>query len=397
MSRSQPTPTPELSEQFAALIESALTVLHGTAGFFVFDPQVLPNGSIDQTIWVNISPERREFFRLLAQRFHGPTRHLPQVFVALAEHDIILLALPTTATSLLSALLVEDKEGRVGTLYYVSPQDMRRRPDYRQQQAFGSHLALSLRFALRASTLQRKQNQIAEDQRSLFISVISHELQTPIAIIKGYASTLSRPDAHFDREVIQSRLVAIDEEADRLNKLVQNLLYASRIQAGALRIEIVPIDLAPLLQSVVRRMQARAPSAHFVLNLPPYLPPVMADWERIEEVVTNLCENAIKYSPRDQQVTISATATGEEVITSVADTGMGISPRDQEKIFGRFQRLGNPLAQTVPGAGLGLYICRSIVEAHGGRIWVESALHHGSTFSFSLPREEKAQLPMVVF
>jgi signal transduction histidine kinase len=124
---------------------------------------------------------------------------------------------------------------------------------------------------------------------------------------------------------------------------------------------------------------------------------VMADRERIEEVLQNLLDNAIKYSPDRPIVTISCRATGEEVIVSVSDAGMGISLRDQEQIFERFHRVGSPLAQVTQGAGLGLYICRAIVEAHGGHIWVESALREGSTFSFSLPREEKAHLPMVVF
>jgi PAS domain S-box-containing protein len=246
---------------------------------------------------------------------------------------------------------------------------------------------------VRDITRERQQ----EEQRSTFVSVISHELQTPIAIIKGYASTLARLDVSFDAEAVHTRLVAIEEEADRLNKLVGNLLYASRIQAGGLQMDISSLDLEPLIQSVVRRSEARSTDVSFILNIPPNLPAVMADRERIEEVLQNLLDNAIKYSPRQRTISINCRATGEEVIVSISDKGMGISLRDQEQIFQRFQRVGDPLAQATPGAGLGLYICRAIVEAHGGHIWVESTLHQGSTFSFSLPREEKAQLPMVVF
>jgi PAS domain S-box-containing protein len=236
-----------------------------------------------------------------------------------------------------------------------------------------------------------------EEQRSTFISVISHELQTPIAIIKGYASTLARQDVSFDAAAVHTRLMAIEEEADRLNKLVGNLLYASRIQAGGLQMDISSLELEPLIRSVVRRTEVRTMDVDFILNIPSSLPAVMADRERIEEVLQNLLDNAIKYSPRQRKITISCRATGEEVIVSISDKGMGISLRDQEQIFQRFQRVGNPLAQVTPGAGLGLYICKAIIEAHGGHIWVESRLHQGSTFSFSLPREEKAQLPMVVF
>ncbi len=236
-----------------------------------------------------------------------------------------------------------------------------------------------------------------EERRSTFISVISHELQTPIAIIKGYASTLARTDAMLDVEALHSRLLTIEEEADRLNRLVGNLLYASRIQAGGLQMEAVELDLVPLIEGVVRRFKARSPDVDFRLEIPPNLPAVMADRERIEEVLQNLVDNAIKYSPRQREVTIACRSTGDEVIVSVSDTGMGISLRDQEQIFDRFHRVRNKMTQAMPGAGLGLYICRAIVEAHGGHIWVESVLHEGSTFFFSLPRVEKAPLPMVVF
>jgi PAS domain S-box-containing protein len=236
-----------------------------------------------------------------------------------------------------------------------------------------------------------------EEQRSTFISVISHELKTPIAIIKGYASTLARKDARFDPKALRTRLVAIEEEADRLDSLVENLLYASRIQAHGLQMDISALDLKPLIEKMVRRLYVKNPEFTVTLDISADLPTVMADRERIEEVLQNLLDNAVKYSPQHRTITINAVATSEEVIISVDDIGMGISVRDQERIFERFQRVGDPLAQATPGAGLGLYICRAIIEAHGGRIWVESTLRQGSRFSFSLLREEKADLPMVVF
>src|SRR5436305_14244433 len=126
-----------------------------------------------------------------------------------------------------------------------------------------------------------------EEERSTFISVISHELQTPIAIIKGYASTLERNDAMLNPETLRSRLIAVEEEADRLNKLVGNLLYASRIQAGGLQMDIAPLDLPRLIKTVVHRLQVKSSDVKVELNLPPYLPTVMADRDRIEEVLQN--------------------------------------------------------------------------------------------------------------
>jgi signal transduction histidine kinase len=248
-------------------------------------------------------------------------------------------------------------------------------------------------LTVRDITREREQ----EEQRSTFISVISHELQTPIAIIKGYASTLARPDAVLKEETLRSRLQAIEEEADSLNKLVSNLLYASRIQAGGLQMEIAPLDLASLVQKVAHRLRVKSPGVTVRLELPEHLPTVMADRDRIEEVLQNLLDNALKYSPKRRVVTVSCHSTSDEVIVSVSDQGMGIALRDQEQIFDRFHRVDNSSTRSTQGAGLGLYICRAIVEAHGGSIWVESVLHQGSTFSFSLPREEKAQVPMVVF
>ncbi len=248
-------------------------------------------------------------------------------------------------------------------------------------------------LTVRDITREREQ----EEQRSTFISVISHELQTPIAIIKGYASTLARSDAVLDPEALRTRLKAVEEEADRLNKLVGNLLYASRIQAGGLQMDVTPLDLAPLIERAAERLRVKHPEATITLDLPAHLPPVMADRERIEEVLQNLLDNAIKYSPGQAQITVTCRAMADEVIVSISDLGMGIPLREQAGIFDRFQRAGNSKASAIQGAGLGLYICRAIVEAHGGRIWVESTLHSGSTFSFSLLREEKAQLPMVVF
>jgi signal transduction histidine kinase len=222
-------------------------------------------------------------------------------------------------------------------------------------------------------------------------------LQTPIAIIKGYASTLAREDAHWDPATLRERLHAIEEEADRLNHLVGNVLYASRIQAGGLTMERSELDLSEMTRSVVRRFHARSPDRKISVRFPAETPLVYADRGRIEEVLLNLLDNAVKYSPRGQDIRVRGQVTDDEVNIGVTDVGQGIPLREQERIFERFQQLDNSTSRRVAGAGLGLYICRAIVEAHGGRIWVHSELGVGSTFSFSLPRTEKPQLPIVLF
>ena len=237
----------------------------------------------------------------------------------------------------------------------------------------------------------------AEQLRSTFLSVVSHELQTPIAIIKGYASTLAREDAHLDTAALRERLHAIEEEADRLNHLVGNVLYVSRIQAGGLTMERGELDLSEMTRSVVRRFHARSPDRKISARFPAETPLVYADRGRIEEVLLNLLDNAGKYSPRGEDIRVRGQVTDDEVIVSVTDAGQGIPLREQERIFERFQQLDNSASRRAPGTGLGLYICRAIVEAHGGRIWVQSELGVGSTFFFSLPRTEKPEFPGMLF
>jgi PAS domain S-box-containing protein len=237
----------------------------------------------------------------------------------------------------------------------------------------------------------------SEELRNTFVSVVSHELQTPIAIIKGYASTLARADANWDAETWRGRLQAIEEESDRLNHLLGNLLYASRIHAGGLKMELSEIDLSEVTRSVVRRFKARSSDRDITVRFPARFPPVLADRNRIEEVIMNLLDNAVKYSARGRQIRVRGQVTEDKVVISVTDIGQGIPLREQERIFERFQRVDNSLARRTQGAGLGLYICKAIIEAHGGKIWVKSELGRGSIFSFSLPREQTPEAPMVIF
>jgi len=233
----------------------------------------------------------------------------------------------------------------------------------------------------------------AEQLQSTFLSVISHELQTPIAIIKGYADLLSDADEELPPDKMRQKLAIIGAEADRLSKMVENLLYASRIQAGGLKLSLEPVAVLPLAQHIAQRASALSAKHTIEVRVPENLPTVLADYERIGEVLLNLTENAIKYSPNGGRIEISARATADEVIVSVTDEGIGVPEADRDRLFERFSRLDSRLIRQMKGTGLGLFICKSIVEAHRGRIWAESAPGGGSRFSFSLPREQRAQLP----
>jgi PAS domain S-box-containing protein len=235
-----------------------------------------------------------------------------------------------------------------------------------------------------------------EERQNTFISVISHELRTPVSIIKGYASTLRRDDASFSAEQYRDGLQVVEEEADRLARQIQDLLDVSRIAAGGMRLDLSEWELRPLAEEVVAGFAAQTDGGfEFQLRVEERMPPVRADYERARMVLTNLVSNAVKYSPQGGVIRIGARAEGDYAIVYVSDQGIGIPPEDQERIFERFYRVDNRLRRTTQGAGLGLYLARSIVEAHGGRMWVESQVGKGSRFFFTLPlgRRQLADLP----
>jgi PAS domain S-box-containing protein len=228
----------------------------------------------------------------------------------------------------------------------------------------------------------------AEEMKAAFISVISHELKTPVALIKGYANTLAREDAEWDRATLREGLQVIGDESDRLNALINNLLDASRIQAGGFTVERADVDLAGLAGAVVENWRTQTERHRFVLDFPSDFPDVQGDEERLRQVFNNLLSNAIKYSPEGGEVRVGGWRDGDLVTLYVADEGIGIPEREQTNLFQRFYRVDSSLRRSTQGAGLGLYLCQSIVEAHGGRIWLRSEPGKGTTVFFTLPVEE---------
>jgi PAS domain S-box-containing protein len=227
----------------------------------------------------------------------------------------------------------------------------------------------------------------AEELKSTFVSVVSHELKTPVALIKGYAETLRREDANWDRETVQDSLGVIAEEADHLTHLIDNLLEASRIQAGGLKLQPTDVSLLRLAEKVVDGFRTQTEAHVFDLDFPPDFPPVWGDPERLQEVLSNLVSNAIKYSPEGGTVWVGGRTDQTGVTVYIADQGIGIPAEEQARIFDRFHRVESGLHRSTEGTGLGLYLVKAIVEAHGGRVWVESAPGRGSIFMFTLPRK----------
>lgn len=221
--------------------------------------------------------------------------------------------------------------------------------------------------------------------RTAFLASVSHEMRTPMTSIKGLASSLIQPDIQWDEETQKDFLHMIDQEADRLMRIVSDILDMSKIEAGAMKLDLMPTTLAQIILQLRSRFD-RLPGGHRVdLALPPTLPLVLADEVRIGQVITNLIENAASYSPDGAPIAVETCMAGDEIIVSVRDHGPGIRPEHLEKVFDRFYRLEENVKRRKSGIGLGLAICKGIVEAHGGRIWVESEVGKGSRFSFTLP------------
>jgi PAS domain S-box-containing protein len=228
-------------------------------------------------------------------------------------------------------------------------------------------------------TRQRELNRM----KSSLISTVSHELRTPLAAIKGYTTTLLADDVHWDPQAQNEFLNIISSEVDRLSKLVTNLLDMSRIEAGNLTISRKACDLSVLAESAGNQAHPQA-NGRLQIDIPADLPQVYADPARIEAVLRNLIENALKYVDDGSPIRIAAEYQPGRVIVRVEDKGHGIGEEHREHIFESFYREENGLTRSVPGAGLGLAICEGFVHAHGGDIWLEQT-RSGTCIAFSLP------------
>jgi PAS domain S-box-containing protein len=220
--------------------------------------------------------------------------------------------------------------------------------------------------------------------KSDFVSMVSHELRSPLTNITG-AIELMLEEEELSDEYIRKMLGVMGEQSERLIRLVKGVLDISRIQAGRLQLDRQELDLLHIMQRVVESLQAA--SVFHWFELPPVdsCPPVWGDEDRIEEAFLNLLDNAIKFSPSGGPITIGLEVGDTEATISIADPGIGIPEAELDKIFQKFHRLDREDSRVTYGHGLGLYITKALVEAHGGRIWVESAEGEGSTFSFTLP------------
>jgi signal transduction histidine kinase len=237
-------------------------------------------------------------------------------------------------------------------------------------------------YAFRDLTEERQ----LEELRSDFVSTVSHELRTPLAAIYGAALTLQRGDIRLEDEQRDNLLAVISVESDRLARTVNDILWASRLDADRMQLTIGSHDAAELTRTVVEAARVHLPATiELSLSCEDGLPPVAADPDKVLQVLTNLVDNAIKYSPDGGSVDVKVAAREHSVRFVVRDEGLGIPAAEQRRLFDKFYRLDPNLTRGVGGTGLGLYICRELVRRMHGTIWVESREGEGSRFSFELP------------
>ena len=289
----------------------------------------------------------------------------------------------------LAALPLRGPSGVLGVLTLARRQGAFASPEERPiLLAICDQIAVAVENTRLAAELRRLEAQHeVQRMRSELISAVSHELRTPLGFIKGYATTLLRDDTPIEPATRRHFLEIIDEETDKLDHMIDELLDVSRLQAGRLPIDRQPLALDAL---VARAVDKAGPmleaSGHTVtLRLPGAEVPVLADALRIEQVLDNLLENAARYSDPNSAVEVSLVAEDGHALLSVTDRGDGIAAGDLEQIFEPFYRGRNAKQRGVRGAGLGLAICRGIVEAHDGRIWAENGREHATTFVLMLP------------
>jgi two-component system, OmpR family, sensor histidine kinase KdpD len=252
-----------------------------------------------------------------------------------------------------------------------------------QLETFANQTALAIDRARVADEAQQTEVRIETERlRNSLLSSVSHDLRTPLATITGAASTLLEQEGYVDATTRRELLESVREEADRLNRLVQNLLEMTRLESGQLGLHKEWHPIEEVIGAALRRLEKRLAGRRITTRVVPDLPLVAMDDVLIEQVLVNLLDNAVKYTPPGSPIVIVATATDEAVTVEVADRGPGLPRGDEEKVFDKFYR-GEPGKGR--GAGLGLAICQGVVRAHGGRIWAQNLPGDGVAFLFTIP------------
>jgi len=303
---------------------------------------------------------------------------------------------PLHVSERLHVVPISSGDRRVGSLLLVPGEG---RPDFSQvENHLLSTVAAQLGQGIEGTRLREEANNAevlrrTDELRTALLNTISHDLRTPLASIIASAGSLRQRDVSWSDEQVQQFAVEIEQEARRLNRIVGNLLDLSRIEAGSLRPDRQWHDVGALVDDVLRRLRPLLTTHPTVVDVPDELPPVWIDYVELDEVLSNLVENAAKYSSRGAAIRIEAVARTDEVEIRVVDEGKGFSSDELRHAFDPFYR-GDSRPQGT-GTGLGLAVAKGLVEAHGGRIWVEARPARGSVVAFALPLSRPGSVPEV--
>jgi two-component system sensor histidine kinase KdpD len=279
----------------------------------------------------------------------------------------------------------QGKTGVVG-VYPTQPKNVPSPDQMHLLETFVNQTALAIERARLSEETEQAQVQIeAERLRNALLSSVSHDLRTPLAAITGAASGLLQREHSLDPNGRELAQIAF-EEAERLNRLVGNLLEMTRLESGSVKVEKEWQPLEEVIGTTLLRLDCLFEDHPLQTKLPEGLPLVPIDGVLIEQVLVNLLENAVKYTPAGSSIQLSARSVENEVVVEVTDRGPGLPPGEEERVFDKFYRVR---PATTSGVGLGLAICRAVIEAHGGRIWAENRIGGGAVFRFTLPLDGK--------
>jgi K+-sensing histidine kinase KdpD len=259
--------------------------------------------------------------------------------------------------------------------------------DLRLFETVANHASIAMENARLITQLEdslahlTEMNQLKDD----FVASVSHELRTPLTSIRGYVMTLLRTDANFNEADTRSFLETIDRQSNRLHRLIEDLLAVSRIESESDPSTMTTLALRTLADEVADELRLKAGGHVIDVLVPDDLPMVHTDAGKVHQIVSNLVDNALKYSPEGTRVEMAATPSSGGVTISVSDHGSGVPDDLRDQIFERFYQVDQSATRSVGGAGLGLYICRRMAEAIGARVWLEASDENGSTFSLWIP------------
>jgi signal transduction histidine kinase len=397
-------------------VESVVQFLRAERGFImIFEP----DGELKVRASQNVDRAQVERYEGISRTvINAASREGKNVLSADAQKDPDLKVLASVQlTGMRSVLCVplKSRERIIGVIYLdnLFQAGMFSEGHLGMLEAFANQAAVAIENALLHDTLiesykerlrlmeelhDAEKKRIASEQanqlKSDYVNIVSHELKGPMTIIKGNADALhwdlAAKKARFDDEMKMDLYETISREVDRLTSMIDKLLDVSAIDAGKpLSLHLQETDLKPLIKDVIRLESTskffKSKKHTIAQEVPEDLPKILCDHEKVKQVLLNLVENAFKYSPDGGEVKLKVTYDDNDFHFSVSDHGLGISDESQKKLFRKFERL-DQTGRTTPGTGLGLYLIRNLIEISGGNISVESKAGQGSTFSFNLPR-----------